>query len=103
MSQLEVRALSAPERRRQRGIYTMFALAVGAIIAFGLIPSQNERVTFGFVMDKEWVAFHEISLNSKSGSLIFATLALLTAAVAYLQFRARKPFAWPAEFLALHS
>jgi ABC-type uncharacterized transport system permease subunit len=90
MSQLEVRALSAPERRRQRGIYTMFALAVGAFIAFGLIPSQNERVTFGFVMDKEWVAFHEISLNSKSGSLIFATLALLTAAVAYLQFRARK-------------
>jgi ABC-type uncharacterized transport system permease subunit len=90
MSQQEVRALSAPERRRRRGIFTMFALAVGAFIAFGVIPSHNEKVTFGFVMDREWVAFHEISLNSKTGSLGFATLALLTAAFAYLQFRARK-------------
>jgi hypothetical protein len=69
MSQQEVRALSAPERRRRRGIFTMFALAVGAFIAFGVIPSHNEKVTFGFVMDREWVAFHEISLNSKTGSL----------------------------------
>jgi len=90
MSQIEVRALSAPERRRRRGIFTMFALAVGAFIAFGVIPKQNAKVTFGFVMDREWVALHEISLNSKVGSLAFAILALLTAAGAYLQFRARK-------------
>jgi ABC-type uncharacterized transport system permease subunit len=90
MSQIEVRALSAPERRRRRGIFTMFVLAVGAFIAFGVIPKQNAKVTFGFVMDREWVALHEVSLNSKVGSLGFAILALLTAAGAYLQFRARK-------------
>lgn len=90
MSQLEVRALSAPERRRRRGIFTMFALAVGALIAFGVIPKQNAKVTFGFVMDREWVAFHEISLNSRVGSLGFTALSFLAAAGAYVQFRARK-------------
>lgn len=90
MSQLEVRALSAPERRRRRGIFTMFVLAVGALIAFGVIPKQNAKVTFGFVMDREWVAFHEISLNSRVGSLGFAALSLLAGAGAYVQFRSRK-------------
>jgi putative exporter of polyketide antibiotics len=90
MSTLEARSLSAPERRRRRGIYIMFALAVGAFIAFAGIPKQSAKVTFGFVMDKEWVAFHEISLNSRLGSLGFATLALIAAIFAYLQYRARK-------------
>lgn len=90
MPQLEARALSAPERRRRRGIFTMFTLAIGGFVAFGVIPKQSANVTFGFVMDKEWVAFHEISLNSKAGSLGFAALSLAAAAIAYLQFRARK-------------
>lgn len=90
MTQLEVRGLSAPERRRRRGVFTMFALAIGAFVAFVGVPKQNQPVTFGFVMDKEWVLFHEISISSKSGSLGFAVIALLAASVAYLQFRARK-------------
>ncbi|MEK6648830.1 MAG: ABC transporter permease [Actinomycetota bacterium] len=86
----EVGSLSAPERRRRRGIATMFFLGLGALLAFVIIPKQNETVTFGFVMDKEWVAFHEWSVSSKTGSLGFAIVALLAALLAYLQFRARK-------------
>lgn len=90
MSQVEVRALSAPERRRRRGIATMLALGLGALLAFVVIPKQNQIVTFGFVMDKEWVAFHAWSVHSKTGSLGFAILALLAVTLAFFQFRARK-------------
>jgi ABC-type uncharacterized transport system permease subunit len=90
MAPSDIRALSAPELRRRRGIFTMFVLAVAAFLAFVLVPKQNDKVTFGFVMDKEWVFFHELSFNSKTGSLGFALLALLAAAGAYLQYRARK-------------
>ncbi|MBI3429864.1 MAG: ABC transporter permease [Actinobacteria bacterium] len=90
MAQVEVLSLSAPERRRRRGVLTMFGLGVGALLFFVIIPKQNEKVTFGFVMDREWVAFREWVVPSRSGSLGFAILALAAVLVAYLQFRARK-------------
>lgn len=90
MTQVEVLSLSAPERRRRRGVITMFALAIGAFLSFVIIPKQNEKVTFGFVMDREWVLFHEWVVSSKTGSLGFAVLALAATILAYLQFRARK-------------
>ena len=90
MAQIEVLSLSAPERRRRRGVITMFLLGIGALLAFVIIPKQNEKVTFGFVMDREWVAVHEWVVHSKSGSFGFAILALVAVLLAYLQFRARK-------------
>lgn len=89
-TQVEVLSLSAPERRRRRGVILMFVLALFALVAFVLIPKQQDKVTFGFVMDREWVAFHEWVVNSKAGSLGFAIVALLAAILAYFQFRARK-------------
>ena len=38
MSSTEVRALSAPERRRKRGIITMAVLGALSFIGFGIIP-----------------------------------------------------------------
>lgn len=90
MAQVEVLSLSAPERRRRRGVITMFVMAVGALVCFVAIPKQQDKVTFGFVMDREWVTFHEWAINSKVGSLGFAIAALLAAMAAYIQFRARK-------------
>jgi simple sugar transport system permease protein len=90
MTQVELLSLSAPERRRRRGVITMFALAIGAFLGFVIIPKQNDNVTFGFVMDREWVLFHEWVVSSKTGSLGFAILALAATILAYLQFRARK-------------
>lgn len=90
MAQVEVLSLSALERRRRRGVITMFALAIGAFLSFVIIPKQNDKVTFGFVMDREWVLFHEWVVSSKTGSLGFAILGLAATILAYLQLRARK-------------
>lgn len=90
MSQVEVLSLSAPERRRRRMVVLMFVLAAFAFLAFVIIPKQHDKATFGFVMDREWVAIHEWSINSKHGSLGFAVLALLAAILALFQYRARK-------------
>lgn len=90
MTQVEVLSLSAPERRRRRMVVLMFALAAFALLAFVIIPKQHDKATFGFVMDREWVAIHEWSINSKHGSLGFAILAIIAAILALLQYRARK-------------
>ena len=95
MAQVEVLSLSAPERRRRRMVVLMFFLGLFALVAFVIIPKQHDRATFGFVMDKEWVAFHEWSVNSRSGSLGFAIVAILAAVIAYFQFRARKAIRIP--------
>jgi len=95
MAQVEVLSLSAPERRRRRMVVLMFVLGLFALVAFVIIPKQHDRATFGFVMDKEWVAFHEWSVNSRSGSLGFAIVAILAAVIAYFQFRARKAIRIP--------
>ncbi len=90
MTQVEVLSLSAPERRRRRMVVMMGVLGVFALVAFFIIPKQHDKATFGFVMDKEWVAVHEWAIDSRHGSLGFAILAILAAILAYFQFRARK-------------
>src|SRR5487761_2318017 len=90
MTQVEVLSLSAPERRRRRMVVMMGVLGVFALVAFFIIPKQHDKATFGFVMDKEWVAIHEWAIDSRHGSLGFAILAILAAILAYFQFRARK-------------
>lgn len=90
MTQVEVLSLSAPERRRRRMVVMMGVLGVFALVAFFIIPKQHDKATFGFVMDKEWVAVHEWAIDSRHGSLGFAILAILAAVLAYFQFRARK-------------
>lgn len=90
MTQVEVLSLSAPERRRRRMVGLMFGLGIFALLAFVIIPKQHDKATFGFVMDREWVAIHEWSINSRHGSLGFAILALLAAILALFQYRARK-------------
>ncbi|MEI6648046.1 MAG: ABC transporter permease [Actinomycetes bacterium] len=82
--------LSVAERRRRRGVIVMFVLAVGSFLGFGVFASSSEPVTYGFVLDKEWVALTQWVINAKTGSLIFSTLALVGSALAYWNFRARK-------------
>ena len=45
MSTPEVTSLSAPERRRKRGIITMGVLGAFALAVFGLLPKSGEPVT----------------------------------------------------------
>ena len=69
MSALEVRNLSAPERRRQRGIITMAVLALFGFIVFGLLPKEGQPVTYSFVLGNEWILVKEWIVNSKTGAL----------------------------------
>ena len=90
MSIAEIRALSAPERRRKRGVITMAGLGSFALVIFGLLPKSGQPVTYSFVLGSEWVLAKEIIVNSKSGALLFSVIALLAVAMAALQFRGRK-------------
>ncbi|NBU58021.1 MAG: ABC transporter permease, partial [Actinobacteria bacterium] len=90
MSSQEVRGLSAPERRRKRGVITMASLGAFALAIFGILPKTGQPVTYSFVLGNEWVLAKEIIVNSKTGALIFAVIALLAVGIAAMQFRARK-------------
>ena len=82
--------LSVAERRRKVGVIAMFVLSLAALLEFAILAKSKTPVTFGFVMDKEWVLFHQWVINAKTGSLIFSLIALAGAVLAAIQFRARK-------------
>jgi simple sugar transport system permease protein len=90
MSTQEVRTLSAPERRRRRGIITMGALGVFALVVFAILPKEGQPVTYSFVLGDEWILIKEWIVNSKSAALGFAIASLFSVALAALQFRAGK-------------
>lgn len=90
MAQIEILGLSAPERRRKRGIIAMSVLAVMGLFVFAILPKKNEITTFGFVMGKEWIFLHEWAVHSKAGSLSFSIISILAVIVAALLFRVRK-------------
>lgn len=71
-------------------VLLMFVLTLFDFLAFVIIPKQHDKATFGFVMDREWVAVHEWNINSRHGSFGFAVIALLAAIIALLQYRSRK-------------
>jgi simple sugar transport system permease protein len=90
MSAIEVRSLSAPERRRKRGVITMGALGAFALLVFGILPKGGAPVTYSFVLGNEWIFVKEWIINSKTGSISFAAISLVAVLIAALQFRARK-------------
>ena len=90
MSTSEIRTLSAPERRRKRGVITMAVLGLFGLIFFAFLPKTGQPVTYNFVLGNEWVLMKEWIINSKTGSLGFSLLSLAGVALAAVQFRARK-------------
>jgi len=100
MSAPEVRNLSAPERRRQRGIITMAVLALFGFTVFGLLPKEGQPVTYSFVLGNEWILVKEWIVNSKTGALGFSIASILAVALATIQFRARKTSRFASIFFA---
>ncbi len=90
MSAVEIRTLSAPERRRKRGIITMAVLSLFGFVLFGLLPDKGQPVTYSFVLGNEWILVKEWIVNSKSGALGFSIVSILAVALAAIQFRASK-------------
>ena len=90
MSTSEIRTLSAPERRRKRGLITMALLGVFGLIFFAYLPQKGQPVTFNFVLGREWVLMKEWIINSKTGSFGFSLISIAAVVLATWQFRARK-------------
>ena len=90
MNAVEVRSLSAPERRRKRGVLAMGVVGAFALLVFGIFPKGGEPVTYSFVLGNEWIFVKEWIINSKTGAIGFALISLVAVLIAALQFRARK-------------
>ena len=79
--------LNALQKRRQSGIITMAVLLVIFTFVFYVISSRVEPVVYGFYLGDEWKLISEWEISSKSGVLIFLTLALIGVIISFIQFK----------------
>jgi simple sugar transport system permease protein len=82
--------LNALQKRRQNGIITMAVLLVIFTFVFYVISSRIEPVVYGFYLGDEWKLISEWEIGSKSGVLIFLTLALIGVVISFIQFKNNK-------------
>jgi ABC-type uncharacterized transport system permease subunit len=90
MSSFNPKNMSAPERRKFRGLITMFVLSIFALIAFAYLPKEGAPVTYGFVLGGEWVLLKEWIIDSKTASTLFAFLSLVTTFLAIFLFKIKR-------------
>jgi simple sugar transport system permease protein len=90
MSSFNPKNMSAPERRKFRGLITMFVLSLFALVAFAYLPKEGAPVTYGFVLGGEWVLLKEWIIDSKTASTLFAFLALITTFLAIFLFKIKR-------------
>jgi simple sugar transport system permease protein len=86
MSSFDLKSMSAPKKRKFRGLATMAILSIYSLVAFAIMPDEGAPVTYGFVLGGEWVLLKEWVINSKSASLLFSSLSLVTVLVALILF-----------------
>ncbi len=82
--------LTPIQRRRRRGVISLALLSLASLIGFGFLQKKTAPVTYRFVLEKEWVALHEWTLDSRSGSFGFSIAALVISLWAYFSFRRDK-------------
>ena len=90
MSSFNPKNMSAPERRKFRGLITMLVLSLFAFVAFVYLPKESAPVTYGFVLGGEWVLLKEWIIDSKTASTLFAILALITTFLALFLFKIKR-------------
>jgi len=90
MSSFNPKNMSAPERRKFRGLITMLVLSLFALVAFVYLPKEGAPVTYGFVLGGEWVLLKEWIIDSKTASTLFAILALVTSFLAVFLFKIKR-------------
>lgn len=79
--------LSPIEMRRKRSIAVMAFFALASLFAFGFMQKITAPVTFGFVLEEEWVLVNELTVNSQTGSYICSSMALIISLWAYFRFK----------------
>jgi simple sugar transport system permease protein len=90
MSSFNPKNMSAPERRKFRGLITMLVLSLFALISFAYMPKEGAPVTYGFVLGGEWVLLKEWVIDSKTASTLFAILSLFTTFLAIFLFKIKR-------------
>jgi simple sugar transport system permease protein len=82
--------LSNQQRRQVRGLISMALLLIGFLYFFYFNSDSQESITFGFVLGEEWKLINEWTIASKSGAILFLSIALIGIAIGYLRFRQEK-------------
>lgn len=90
MSNFKVSNMSAPERRRFRGLITMAILSLFALAVFAVLPKQGSPVTYGFILGGEWILIKEWVIDSKTASTIFALLSIVCVIASGILFAAKR-------------
>jgi len=85
-----MKALSAAELRRRRSLIVLATLSALSLILFGLLQKPGQDVTYGFVLDREWVLISQWVIGSRTASLLFGAIALVASGIAFMQFKAGK-------------
>lgn len=84
--------ISRDQQRKLNGIYAMVIASLFSLLVFAYLPKLSGDVTFGFVLDKEWVLLKQWVIDSKVGSYFFTTLSIFFSGISYLLFRQNKKY-----------
>jgi len=82
--------LSEKQKRQKRGVIVMGISFLIFSTLFYFRSNKDEEVTFGFILGDEWKLMNEWKIDSKSGALIFLSIALAGVIVSYFKFKNNK-------------
>lgn len=85
-----VSQLTPVQKRRRRGAFTLLTLSLGSLIGFGFLQKKTAPVTYKFVMEDEWVAINEWTVDSRAASYGFSIAAIVFSIWAIFQLRRNK-------------
>lgn len=94
-------SLSAARRRTRNGVISMAIATIFALVVFAYMPKESADVTFGFVLDKEWVLLKEVIIDARTGSYFFSALAALATLLAFILYRRERKIAPAIIFFAI--
>ena len=82
--------LTPLQKRRRRGAFTLLILSIASLIGFGFLQKKSAPVTYKFVMEDEWVAINEWTLDSRTASYSFSIAAIMFSIWAIFEHRRNK-------------
>jgi len=82
--------LSEKQKRQKRGVIVMGVSFLIFSALFYFRSNKAEEVTFGFILGDEWKLINEWKIDSKTGALIFLSIALAGVIVSYFKFKNNK-------------
>ena len=82
--------LTPLQKRRRLGAFTHLILSIAYLIGFGFLQKKSAPVTYKFVMEDEWVAINEWTLDSRTASYSFSIAAIMFSIWAIFEHRRNK-------------